>query len=92
MIRSEVRRGFFQELRLQPQFTILPLQLAEPCPLADRQRRLIVRVPFSICGDPITQRCFVDVQSRAASAIGRDVSITNLTASSLNSAENFLRC
>jgi hypothetical protein len=29
--------------------------------------------------------------SRATSAIGRDVSITSLTASSLNSGENFLR-
>jgi hypothetical protein len=92
MIRSEVRRGFFQELRLQPQFTVFPLQFAQPGSFTDRQRRLVVRVPLPIGGDPITQCCFIDGQFPRDFRDRRDVSITNLTASSLNSGENFLRC
>ena len=87
MVAGEVCRGFFQELVLHPQFPGFPLKLAQPRPLIHGQRRLLAGMLTAVGGHPITEGTFVDSEPFATLAIGRDVSITIFTASSLNSGE-----
>jgi len=92
MIRSEVRRGFFRNSacsrnsrfsRSNSRSRARSLIVNGGSSSACRSRYAVTQLPSVVS---------LMFNSRATSAIGRDVSITNLTASSLNSGENFLRC
>lgn len=90
MIPGEVRCGFFQEFVLHTQLPRFTLELPQPFPLADIQSRLVPGVFAPIRGDPIPESSSPIPSSRATAAIGRDPSITNFTASSLNCGEKLL--
>ena len=87
MVAGEVCCGFFQELVFHLQFPVFPLELAQPCAVTYSQRRLFAGMLTAINTHPVTEGTFVDPSSFATLAIGRDVSITIFTASSLNSGE-----
>ncbi len=56
MILGEVRRCFFQKLRLHAQFTVFSLEFLQPGPVADRQRRFLADVVAPIRVHPVTKR------------------------------------
>jgi hypothetical protein len=62
MIPGEVRRGFFQELVLHPQFPRFAFQLAKPFPFATGQRRLLAGMIPPMPRDPTTQSSFTDLE------------------------------
>ena len=88
MIFGKVRCGFFQELVFHLQFPIFLLKLTQARPLAKGQGRFLAGVLTAVGTNPISEGTFVNTQLLFATrAIGRDVSITIFTASSLNSGE-----
>ena len=89
-VLGKVCCGFFQELVLHAQFARLPLKFAKPRPLTDGQRRLLLGMLTTVGVDPITKGRLVDTEFLGDLAIGREVSITIFTASSLNSGEKLL--
>src|SRR3954451_4043591 len=88
---GEEGRRFSQELGLHAQFAILPLEFAQPGAFGDGQRWFLIGVLRAVFVHPVAEVPSCTCISRATSAIGRDVSITIFTASSLNSGVNFLR-
>src|SRR3954463_4203170 len=84
-------RRFSQELGLHPQFAVLPLEFAQPGAFGDGQRWFLIGVLLRYLCTQLPRVPSCTCISRATSAIGRDVSITIFTASSLNSGVNFLR-
>ena len=87
MVAGEVRRGFFQELKLHLLFPIFPLELAQPCTLIYGQRRFFAGMLTAVNFTQLPRVPSLIPSSLATLAIGRDVSITIFTASSLNSGE-----
>src|SRR5690242_12872591 len=87
MVAGEVCRGFFQELVFHLQFPVFPLGLAQSRPLAYGERRFFAGMVTAVGGDPVTEGAFVYSELLGYLAIGRDVSITIFTASSLYSGE-----
>src|SRR3954453_12233709 len=88
---GEEGRRFSQELGLHPQFAVLPLEFAQPGAFGDGQRWFLIGVLLRYLCTQLPRVPSCTCISRATSAIGRDVSITIFTASSLNSGVNFLR-
>ena len=66
------------------QFPGFPFELAQPCAFADGQRRFLAGVLTAVYANPVSEGAFVDTELLRHRAIGCDVSITILTASSLN--------
>src|SRR5699024_3625502 len=62
MLLGKVRRGFFQELVLDLDITVLPLKLTQPRPLSYRQVRLITSMLPLVLIDPIPQGLLDDPQ------------------------------
>ena len=87
MVAGEVRRGFFQEVVLHLQFPVFPFDLTQTRAVGHGKRRFLAGVLTTVNRDPIPESTLVDTASFATRAIGRDVSITIFTASSLNSGE-----
>ena len=94
MLPREVRGCFFQERVFHFQLAVQPLQLPQPGPLRQLQRRLILGMLFPVRPDPVPTQFPKDVSlipsSRATSAIARELSTTIRAASSRNSGENVL--
>jgi hypothetical protein len=86
------RSLFPQELGLQPQLTILLVELSQPNSFRHRQGRLLpdMRLPVR-AATQFLNVCSCTPSSRATVTAGADCSNTNLTASSLYSGENFRR-
>ena len=87
MVAGEVRRGFFQELKLHLEFPVFPLELAQPRTLIHGQRRFLAGMLTAVNFTQLPRVPSLIPSSLATLAIGRDVSITIFTASSLNSGE-----
>src|SRR5436190_11526353 len=87
MVAGEVCCGFFHELKLHLEFPGFPLELAQSCALTHGQRRFLADVLTAVYANPVPRVPSLIPSSFATRAIGRDVSITIFTASSLNSGE-----
>ena len=87
MVAGEVCCGFFHELKLHLKLPRFPLELAQPRPLAHGKRRFFAGMLTAVNGHPVAEVPSLIPSSFATLAIGRDVSITIFTASSLNSGE-----
>ena len=88
MVAAKYAR-LFSEFKLHLRFPIFPLELAKPRPLVHGRRRLLAGMLTAIGGHPVPS-AFVNADSFATLAIGRDVSITIFTAR-LGSVEALLR-
>src|SRR5437879_4166600 len=55
MLRREIRRSFCQELAFRFELAVLPLQLAQPRPLRDVQRRFFLRVFGAVRLHPVPE-------------------------------------
>jgi hypothetical protein len=62
MLAGKVRCGFFQELVLHLEFPGFPLKLAQPCPLAHGERRLLAGMVTAVYGNPVAQGAFIDAE------------------------------
>ena len=62
MLPREVRGCFFQEGVFHLQFSVLPLEFAQPGALGYLQRRLVFRVLFPVGSYPVTERGLADTQ------------------------------
>jgi hypothetical protein len=62
MILGKVRRGFFQELVLHPQFPRLAFKLPKPGPLIHRQRHLLAGMLSPVGTNPVAKSARVNTE------------------------------
>ena len=79
--------AFFQELHFHAKFPRLTVEFTKPDTLAHGERRLLAGMLTPVDSHPVTESSLDNPELRATWTIGRDVSITTLTASSRNSDE-----
>ena len=87
MVAGEVCCGFFHELKLHLQFPGFPLELAQPRSFIHGQRGFFAACSRRYMLTQLPRVPSLIPSSLATRAIGRDVSITIFTVSSLNSGE-----
>ena len=68
-------------------FPGFPFELTQPGAFVHGQRRFFASMLTAVDAHPVTECAIVDSELLSHGAIGRDVSITIFTASSLNSGE-----